>query len=159
MKKDIYVKINTCFNCYEIGGHVTKDCQNPSCTKCSKCSQLHSHIDCKSSPEEFKCLNCKQNHHTLSMSCPIRKKFLSNRRKEILEQNLNSRPSYVQHVTKQSVIKKPLLPTPQFTSALAAQHKNASVRTQKYEEHSVRLKMQLTSNHISTKRVNTFFIT
>lgn len=80
IERENYVHIKTCFNCYQMEDHLTKDCPHTNIKICSECSELgHIYRECKST--EKKCINCKNrgyqdNHRTLAMSCPLRKKII-----------------------------------------------------------------------------------
>ena len=100
INKETYTHINTCYKCYRIEAHATKDCPEPTQT-CSNCAQSgHSYRDCRNT--HIKCVNCtrankQSNHHTMEMRCPFRKEAIVRKRPPL--QTQGRRP--------------PLLPTPQ----------------------------------------------
>ena len=75
IKKDVYVRLVNCYNCFAINEHDTNECPLGHKTICSKCSSTsHKHDKCTIT-SNFKCVNCSGPHHTLQMKCPIRKKL------------------------------------------------------------------------------------
>lgn len=86
IEQETYVHIKTCFNCYQMEDHITKECPFTDLKICSECSETgHTYRECRN-PEKA-CINCKShgyqaNHRTLAMSCPMRKKIISNKLNE-----------------------------------------------------------------------------
>ena len=92
--KDKFVTLNTCYSCYAIDNHTATNCpqklNNRAYLICSKCANLgHSHLDCKASPEHFKCINCSGNHHSMAMACPRRKELLRKKRESPVNQTFS----------------------------------------------------------------------
>lgn len=86
IEQENYVHIKTCFNCYQMEDHLTKECPHINLKLCSECSETgHTYRDCKNT--EKGCINCKNsgyqsNHRTLAMSCPLRKKIITDKTRE-----------------------------------------------------------------------------
>lgn len=86
IEQENYVHINTCFNCYQMEDHITKDCPHKNLKICSECSETgHTYKECKNT--EKGCINCRNrgyqfNHRTLAMSCPIRRKIVAEKTEE-----------------------------------------------------------------------------
>lgn len=81
IKQEKYVELLMCFHCYQLESHISKDCPFLNQPKrCSECSGLHSYTECERGTPQ-KCLNCppdspNNNHRTMAMKCPIRKKLI-----------------------------------------------------------------------------------
>ena len=82
IQQEKFYSIKTCFRCYTIEDHLTKDCpQSPDYKICSECTERgHTWRQC--TQEENKCINCQENHRTLSMKCKIRKEAIKKKRQE-----------------------------------------------------------------------------
>lgn len=83
IEQEEYVDLTTCYKCYELENHQTKDCPYTNLTICSECGeQGHTFRNC---PNETKqCINCLKlnqpaNHRTLAWACPIRKKKIKDK--------------------------------------------------------------------------------
>jgi len=77
--QDIHIDVVMCYSCYKLDDHIGKDCPNKGIKLCSVCSSnTHRHLDCQSNVK--KCLNCNGPHNTLALSCPERKKVISQKR-------------------------------------------------------------------------------
>ena len=86
ISRDIYIHILRCYSCFAIDNHATHECpkklENPNFKLCSNCSNpSHERSSCTARPEDFKCVNCHENHHSLAMKCPIRRKIIFDKRK------------------------------------------------------------------------------
>lgn len=83
IEQEQFCQILTCYKCYQLEDHQTKDCPYPNIKVCSECSENgHTFKDCQN--QEKACINCKKNgteadHRTLAMSCPIRKSIIKNK--------------------------------------------------------------------------------
>ena len=80
-----FIRLNTCFNCYAVDNHPTRECPrkraNPDFQVCSNCSSTdHVFKNCSRGPQEFKCVNCSESHHSLAMKCSVRRQAIKNRR-------------------------------------------------------------------------------
>ena len=83
IKKDIYVRLINCYNCYAIHDHHTNECPQGNKTLCSKCSSAeHTHWNCPRK-DNFKCINCSGPHHTLQLKCPLRRNMIRDIRRKI----------------------------------------------------------------------------
>ncbi len=82
IKQDTHVNIKNCMRCYMVEDHFTSECPKPADYKiCSECGELgHIWRECDSSIK--KCINCKKDHRTLAMKCPIRKEITKTKRNE-----------------------------------------------------------------------------
>lgn len=81
IEQEQFTPIITCYRCYAVEDHVAKDCPKPKEYKvCSLCASTeHTHRDCHTRTKQ--CLNCKGEHGTTAMACPIRKKAVQEKRK------------------------------------------------------------------------------
>ena len=85
ISRDNFVSLLTCFRCYSLNEHSTKDCTSTE-VQCSNCAEFgHNHKNCQSSI--IKCINCfrngnPHNHHTLAFKCPHRKNIIQEMTKE-----------------------------------------------------------------------------
>ena len=71
-EKDNFIPGRICFTCYALEDHFTPQCPHKDLKICSECSQQgHRWNECRSTK---KSINCKGNHRTLAMACPIKKK-------------------------------------------------------------------------------------
>lgn len=83
IEQEQYIHIETCYNCYEMEDHQTKDCPHTGLKVCSECSETgHTFKECTNT--EKACLSCKKlgkpgNHRTLAMTCPQRKAIINNK--------------------------------------------------------------------------------
>lgn len=80
IQEETYIHIITCMRCYALEDHHTSQCQKPKEYKiCSECGELgHTWFTCLN--EEKRCINCGNNHRTLAMRCPERKKLITEKR-------------------------------------------------------------------------------
>ena len=88
VEHQIIASITTCRRCYALDKHATKDCPSPNLILCSNCtSDQHTYKECTSQDRNI-CINCTRdnlpnNHHTLALSCPLRKDLTNIKKKEI----------------------------------------------------------------------------
>ena len=113
-QKDVYVKLINCKHCGAIEQHVDHLCPDKSAPKCVKCSAT-THTKSNCSQNFLKCLNCHSNHHTLAMKCPIRKKIVSEKRKELQRNNsfanvTKPKPNFVRRSS--ALVEARALPSP-----------------------------------------------
>ena len=85
IQKDFFYNIQICYVCYALDSHTSYNCpkkvSDPSYKICSNCSEnTHNFKICNANPSRFKCINCKGNHSTMSMSCPSRQGILKGKR-------------------------------------------------------------------------------
>jgi len=80
VERDIFIKLDTCFKCYEVDSHLIAECPKAADYKiCSECSSTeHTFKFCKAGSK--KCINCNGIHSTLAFRCPYRKAAERNRR-------------------------------------------------------------------------------
>ena len=88
IKKDFFYNIRTCYVCYSIEEHTSTDCPmkktNPNYKICSNCAQTsHDFRTCTASTSNQKCINCNGKHSAMSMTCPARRKIISEQRADI----------------------------------------------------------------------------
>jgi hypothetical protein len=74
IKKEEHIDLLMCFKCYQLEKHTTNECPTPDLIICSECSGNHNYRDCKSLLK--KCINCKGNHRTMAMACPLKKEMI-----------------------------------------------------------------------------------
>lgn len=81
-KQDKYYHVNVCLKCYALDDHNTYQCPESKEYKvCSECSEEgHTYRTCKETNK--KCINCHEDHGTMSMRCPKKKEIINNKRKE-----------------------------------------------------------------------------
>ena len=74
--QETYTEIRYCFKCYAIESHTASNCPKDQHYKiCSTCSKTdHTYQNCVSN--QPKCINCNQNHKTMSFSCPMRRELV-----------------------------------------------------------------------------------
>lgn len=94
ISRDKFVRLNTCYSCYKIEDHHTNDCpqkaSNPSFKVCSNCSSRgHVYLNCNIDRRHFRCINCDENHETLSMSCSVRKNALKLKKSNTQNKNFS----------------------------------------------------------------------
>ena len=83
ISEDRYIEIEICYTCYNLDGHISKDCPKKELKVCSTCSSTtHRHTECQSAHK--KCINCGGAHSALALSCPERKKLVSVKRNNLL---------------------------------------------------------------------------
>ena len=121
LEKELFIRVNTCFRCYEVEKHLTKHCQANKqwCSTCAKSG--HEWKTCKAPPAARRCLNCQREnreamsrlHHTMAWNCPTRKRELAAKRSKALEQLRNPPPK--QRRTVPGATNIALLPTPTST--------------------------------------------
>ncbi|MPC69443.1 hypothetical protein E2C01_063668 [Portunus trituberculatus] len=80
IQQEKFYHIQTCYRCYEIEAHLTKDChKNEDYKICSECAEEgHTWRNCDK--EKKSCINCGENHMTLSMRCRLRKEAIKKKR-------------------------------------------------------------------------------
>lgn len=107
IEQETYIHIITCFNCYQMEDHLTKDCPYSNLKICSECSELgHTYRECKNTAKG--CINCKNygqqyNHRTLAMSCPLRKKIIKEKTDEQKTTVANQEQSTYAAIAKRAV--------------------------------------------------------
>ena len=82
IKVETYIHITTCMKCYQLQDHFTSQCKKPADYQiCSECGeQGHSWRNCTNTTK--RCINCGDDHRTLAMRCPLRKKIIEEKKKE-----------------------------------------------------------------------------
>ena len=81
VEKEIFIPIIPCFRCYRYD-HLKRSCLKPDDFKiCSNCSR-EGHVYTERHSLTVKCLNCKGDHRTLAVKCPIRKAIVKEKIKE-----------------------------------------------------------------------------
>ena len=82
IKEETFIPITTCMRCYALEDHLTNQCPQPKDYKiCSECGDSgHTWQGCKNTNK--KCINCIDNHRTMAMRCPKRKKIYKQREKQ-----------------------------------------------------------------------------
>lgn len=94
IEQEQYIHIETCYNCYAMEDHQTKDCPHTGLKVCSECSETgHTFKECTNT--EKACLNCKKvgnsgTHRTLAMTCPQRKKIINDKINQKKQQTTSS---------------------------------------------------------------------
>jgi len=81
ISQDKYIELLVCYRCYKLDDHVSSQCDKASdyiiCSLCSGVDHSYKNCNCR----DRKCVNCDGNHSTLALSCPVRKKIISDKRK------------------------------------------------------------------------------
>lgn len=85
VEKEIYVKLNPCYNCYGYQ-HKTKDCDRPRTQLCAFCGE-EGHRQQTCSAQNPCCINCGGPHRTLAAACPIRKDLIKNKSKDLRQRS------------------------------------------------------------------------
>ena len=81
IEKEVFIKLKPCYNCFSYN-HITKNCPEEKMILCSNCaSRTHRQSECDN--ESQKCINCNGDHRTLAAACPIRKKLIKEKSKQI----------------------------------------------------------------------------
>lgn len=82
VEQNKYYHINVCFHCYSLDHHNTYQCPEEREFKiCSECSEEgRTYRTCKATQKI--CINCKEEHVTMSLKCPKKKELINNKRKE-----------------------------------------------------------------------------
>lgn len=107
IEQERYFHVNTCYKCYQIEDHQTKDCPYKELKICSECSETgHTFRECRNN--EKMCINCKRmgnqaNHRTLAMSCPLRKKVISEKITENKSNIINTEENTYAAIAKRAV--------------------------------------------------------
>ena len=85
MERELFIRLTPCNNCYGYS-HESRQCPKEKMTLCDNCrAQGHWQGDCTASA--LRCINCNGDHRTLAARCPIRKKLIKQKRKEIRERS------------------------------------------------------------------------
>ena len=85
VEREVFVYLNICYHCYKYD-HQTEDCTTPDITVCSECAASnHTYRDCQSNIK--KCLNCQEPHRTLAARCPVRKRLIREKGKEMRDRS------------------------------------------------------------------------
>lgn len=90
INQEKYYNIKMCFRCYKLDDHFTNTCPMTTDYKiCSECSQEgHTWKECTSNTKT--CINCKEEHRTMSMKCTKRKEVIKKMRQEENEKGENT---------------------------------------------------------------------
>lgn len=102
-----YVNVLTCYKCYQLEDHVTKDCPHKDLIICSECGDLgHSFRDCVNPVKS--CINCNKkgnhnNHRTLAMACPLRKTIVNEKINEKRSRNAKTDGNTYAEIAKRAV--------------------------------------------------------
>jgi len=90
IKQEEFYNIKTCYRCYLLDAHYTKDCPEPETyIICSNCSELgHTFRECSATNK--RCINCNKPHSTLSFSCSRRKEIVDRLREAEKSRVFNS---------------------------------------------------------------------
>ena len=83
VKRDVFIPLLTCFTCFRFEDHPTHQCPDKGGeVKCSECAGAgHSWRECRS--EAKKCINCGGPHRTLAMACPVKKRAIEAKKREM----------------------------------------------------------------------------
>jgi len=77
IQEEEYFDVMLCYRCYSWNTHLTHQCPKPrDYIICSSCSEL-GHVFRACTSTKKCCLNCNQNHASVSYSCPERKRAVS----------------------------------------------------------------------------------
>lgn len=77
-------KILQCFNCQQLGDHMSSACKNPQ--KCVLCAGPHRKAECTKTRDDFSCANCLGNHAAWSQFCSHRMKEAEKKKKPTMAQ-------------------------------------------------------------------------
>ena len=85
IEKEIFVKLTPYYNCYSYD-HKTQSCETNKQSICAFCTQTgHTQSNCTATTP--KCINCEGKHKTLASVCPVRKKLIKERSKDVRERS------------------------------------------------------------------------
>lgn len=78
--REMFYFIKTCYKCYKVEDHMADRCpQGPNFKICSACSSNdHTWRECNS--KNLRCINCSENHNSMSMKCPKRIEIMKMKR-------------------------------------------------------------------------------
>ena len=103
IEREIFVYLNPCYHCYKYD-HATDECRTPNITLCSECAATnHTYRECQTNTK--KCLNCQEPHRTLAARCPVRRRLIKEKSKEMRDrtrsrsrarQEQQQQPTYAQ---------------------------------------------------------------
>ena len=83
IEKEMFVKLTPCYNCYSFD-HKTQSCEINKQSICAFCAKTgHSQSNCTETT--LKCINCEGKHKTLASVCPVRKRLIKERGKDVRE--------------------------------------------------------------------------
>ena len=85
IEKEIFIKLTPCYNCYDYN-HKTQNCPKDKQNICAFCA-TKGHIQNACQSNDPKCINCGGKHKTLAAVCPIRKRLIKERGKEVRERS------------------------------------------------------------------------
>ena len=85
IEKEIFVKLTHFYNCYSYENK-TQSCEINKQSICAFCAKKgHTQNNCTESTP--KCINCEGKHKTLASVCPVRKRLIKERSKDVREQS------------------------------------------------------------------------
>lgn len=114
--REKFVSLLTCFTCYQMEDHATKDCPLKDTKLCSECAEEgHRFTDCESGMRKA-CLNCKRignnfnTHRTLAMSCPYKKELINKKTENEKDMKEKKQNTTYAKIAKMAVteVKQPL---------------------------------------------------
>ena len=110
IEQEKYIDLLMCFTCYAYENHTTDQCPHKGKKFCSECSSTeHTHIDCNPNNTK-KCLNCKQNHRTMAMACPIKKEKMRIKLEKQEEDKKTKAESPYKRAVEKALANKPPVP-------------------------------------------------
>lgn len=109
MEREKFVNLLSCFTCYALEDHPTKDCPNKGSKWCSECAeQGHTYRECQNVNKA--CINCKKfenpdykTHRTLSMACPYKKRLIKEKTEEQKKTEEEKKNSTYASIAKKAV--------------------------------------------------------
>jgi hypothetical protein len=101
IQKEEYIDILMCFRCYKLETHSTNNCPTPDLVICSECSGSHDYRDCQATVK--KCINCKGDHRTMAMSCPVKKECIKKKRQTNDEVKKNSQEKTYAKIVEKTI--------------------------------------------------------
>ena len=110
ISRDEFISILTCFKCYKMEDHPTKNCRETK-DLCSECAEEgHRWAECTSQVK--RCLNCGGSHRTLAMACPEKKKWINEKRDQREREEREKKNKTYSEVIKETIKETQTKPKP-----------------------------------------------
>lgn len=112
IERETFTNIQMCFTCYKMEEHQTKDCPQKNTLLCSECSETgHRYNTCTKGKKL--CLNCEGEHRTMSMSCPMKKQLIKDKKEQkVKDKEIKETETYakiVKETRTQELEERPVL--------------------------------------------------
>ena len=130
IKREEYINLLMCFKCYKYEDHTTANCPHDDNIEwCSECgSNNHTFKECSPNNNK-KCLNCKGNHRTMAMACPIKKELIKNKMKVTDEEKQSEKQNQTYAQAAKTVAQKIIEESNKKQTPTLRIHTNTELRT------------------------------